>query len=285
MRLIASLLLFVSLLGVFDRKLWRANHGFCLSIIEAPLPQLSEIHPQLTFPQEIFTQPFHYLGRGAQSFVFESKDRKTVLKFYRFPSHLRRFPWTHHPLGYLFSSNRQKIKAYNIKKLQLSFHSFALAENPLSTETGVLYVHLRPTSTLCQKVHLIDHLGSHYHIPLDSIAFVVQKKGTPFLSAFQEASYEKQKTMLASLIQLIVNRCQHRITDLDNMDNDNYGWSGSEAIHLDIGRFQEKTDLQTKDEILRVTHPLIDYLAANSPELHDFYLKRIDSSILENHER
>ena len=274
MRLLIALTVFCCLLGALDRRLWKANHGFSLSIIETSMPLKQSL--KMTAPQEIFKQSFYYLGRGSQSFVFESEDKKTVLKFYRFPSHLRKIPWAHHPFGYLFSSKRQKIKAYNLKKLHLSLHSFCLAAEPLSKETGVLYVHLAPTSELCQKVHLIDRRGSHYYLPLDPLTFIIQKKGAPFLSVFKTATQEMQKQMLDSLIMLIAKRCEYNITDLDNMDNDNYGWGNNEAMHLDIGRFQEKADLNAKDEILRITHPLIRYLADNHLELHAFYLERVD---------
>ncbi|MGH2612260.1 MAG: hypothetical protein ACRDFB_04335, partial [Rhabdochlamydiaceae bacterium] len=237
----------------------------------------------LSFPRELFQQPFYYLGKGAQSFVFESADHQTVLKFYRFPSHLRRFSWTHHPLGYLFSSSRKNIKEHNLRRLELSFHSFFLAAQPLVNETAVLYVNLQPTVELHQKVHLVDRLGVHYDLPLDSVAFVVQKKGVSFLPKFKEELAQKNhdtcKQMLDGLIDVIRRRCEHNISDLDNMDNDNYGWLHHQAIHLDVGRFQEKEclsdPLKTQEEILRVTHPLTTYLLRAAPELHTYFLNRV----------
>ena len=279
---ILSLCLFIFLVSVLDRHLLKANHGFSLHIIEAPIPSLPDPNPTLPFPKNLFDQSFHYLGKGAQSFVFESQDQKTVLKFYRFPSHLRRFPWTHHPLGYLFSSSRKNVKEYNLKRLKLSFHSFYLAAQSLSHETAVLYVHLHPTEELHQKAHLIDRLGAHYHLPLDSIAFIVQQRGTSFLPEFKKAfalqDHAKCKQMLDSLIHLIRQRCLHNISDLDNMDNDNYGWLHGRAIHLDIGRFQETHPLNPQEEILRITHPLTTYLLEVSPELHNYFLLSIQKA-------
>ncbi len=287
--LAASLFAVIFFISLLDRKLLKANHGFCLHVIEAQAPSLLDPNPSLSFPKELFKQPFRYLGKGAQSFVFESQDKKSVLKFYRFPSHLRRFPWTHHPLGYLFSSSRKNIKEHNLRRLELSFHSFFLAADRLKDETGALYVHLQPTTTLEQKVHLVDKLGYHYEIPLDTTIFVVQKKGVSFLPKFKEeltlGHQEMCKQMLDSLIQVIHRRCKLHITDLDNMDNDNYGWLENKAIHLDIGRFQEKESINAKEEILRVAHPLIRYLSEASPELHNYFnakllfLKTTDDAI------
>lgn len=273
--LLISCSLFFFLLSLLDRQSLKANHGFNLHVIEAPIPTLADRNPSLEFPRNLFNQPFRYLGRGAQSFVFESEDQKTVLKFYRFPSHLRRFPWTHHPFGYLFSSSRKNIKEYNLRRLELSFHSFFLAASPLAEETGVLYVHLAPTMNLQQKVHLIDQLGVHYELPLDPVAFVVQKRGVPFLSLFKEQlaqnKIETCKKMLNGLIEVIRNRCNHHITDLDNMDNDNYGWLEDRAIHLDIGRFQECESINAREEILRITHPLTSYLLEKAPDLYAYF--------------
>ncbi len=276
MKAFAAILTFIALICIADRKFFKESHGFSLHVIESPHLTLKDPSPSLSFPQELFAQPFHYLAKGAQSFVFESQDKTTVIKFYRFPSHLRRFPWAHHPLGYLLSASRQTIKEHNVERLELSFHSFFLAEKHLERETAVLYVHNLPTKTLHQKVHLVDRLGFHYHLPLDPLAFVVQKRGVPFLPRFKEllssGNVAECKEMLTSLIDVIQRRCALKITDLDNMDNDNYGWLEGRAIHLDIGRFQECDSINTKDEILRITHPLTSYLEAASPELHSYFL-------------
>lgn len=281
--LIAAFLSLIILLSVVDRRLSKASHGFCLHVIEAPIPGLPDRDLATPFPRELFSEPFYYLGRGAQSFVFESSDGSTVLKFYRYPSHLRRFCWIHHPFGYIFSQKRKQIKEHNIERLRLSFHSFFLAARSLRDETGVLYAHLQPTSHLEQKVQLIDKIGAVHTVSLDSVAFIVQKKGKPFLTVFKQelskGNLDQCRLMIDSLIDMIMKRCHHRITDLDDMKHDNYGWLHQQAIHLDIGRFQEKESLkdpsEVREEILRVASPLLDYLSQTSPELHSHFLSKI----------
>lgn len=283
MRVVIALFTFVVLLSIADRKFFKESHGFSLHVIESPHLSINEPNPPLPFPQTVFSQPFHYLAKGAQSFVFESEDKTTVLKFYRFPSHLRRFPWAHHPLGYLFFPSRKTIQKHNIQRLELSFHSFQLAAQELSQETAVLYVHNTPTTTLHQKVHLIDRMGFHYHLPLDPLAFVVQKRGVPFLPRFKalltSGHIAECKEMLNGLVDVIQKRCERKITDLDNMDNDNYGWLDGQAIHLDIGRFQECPSINPRAEIMRITHPLTTYLEVASPELHTYFLSRLPNPL------
>lgn len=282
-----SLCCFIVCLSLLERQLFKANRGFCLHVIEAPIPPHPDSNPPMPFPQELFDQPFYFLGKGAQSFVFESQDHKAVLKFYRFPSHLRRFRWAGHPLGYLFSSSRKNTKEYNMRRFELSFHSYSLAAGPLVDETAILYAHLQPTETLNQKAHLIDRLGRHYMLPLDSVAFLVQKKGVPFQTQFKEALKQKNeqlcKEMIDELVALIQRRSAHLITDLDNMDNDNYGWLDGRAIHLDVGRFQEDELLcspeKRREEVLRITHPFTSYLREVSPELHAYFLTALPQSL------
>jgi hypothetical protein len=64
--------------------------GFSPAIIGEPL--LSRDDPCVnTEVKAIFFQPFRYLGKGRQCFVFESQDGQTVLKF--FNQNYLKMPW------------------------------------------------------------------------------------------------------------------------------------------------------------------------------------------------
>jgi hypothetical protein len=278
------LILFIALVCITDRFLWKLNHGFSVHIIEAPIPPLEENSSSLPFPKSALQQPFYYLSKGSQCFVFESKDHSIVIKFYRFPSHMRRFPWSHHPLGYLFSKHRKKIQDYNIKKFKLTMHSFLLAEKKLSHQTGVIYTHLQPTHHINHSIQIIDSLGYSYQIPLDPVVFVIQRKGACFLSLFKDRLRANDivscKQMILSLIELLKQRCLKGISDLDHMDNGNYGWLEERAIHLDIGRFQEETELEKAEniqkEMERITAPVGHLLMDTNPTLYQYYLDLIE---------
>ena len=276
------LLLFIACITRIDRICGKASHRFCLQFIDGPpISQLAWETPAPLPP--ILDQPFFYLGKGAQSFVFESADREWVIKFYKFPAHLRRFDWMKHPFGDLFSTKNQAINAHNERRFYRSFNSYFLAFHDLKEETGVTYIHLNPTPHLQKTLHVFDRAGTHFQIPLDRIGFIIQKKGEPFFPRLQTLLSQNQHTeakqMISSLFQLIASRCKKGITDLDNMDHNNYGWHKSHAIHLDVGRFVRQEKLDYRQEIQRVTDPLKRFLEQKAPELLSYYSELCDKQI------
>jgi len=277
MKFLFPLLTFLLLLFPMDRFFFKANGSFCLHFIAVKPSENTPWKTDLPFP-DILQQSFSYLGKGAQSFVFESEDHDYVLKLYKFPSHMRKFGWTGHPFGYRFSPKRLALKDHNEKRLFLSYNSYFLALHDLQDETGVEYIHLTPTST-GNSLSIIDKLGHHYKLPADDFGFVLQRKGKPFMPLFsatvEQGDTKTAEHMIDSLINLIASRCSKGITDLDNIDHDNYGWAHGKAIHLDIGRFTQSEKIDIRAEVKRITQLLADYLQNTSPELLAYYERRI----------
>jgi hypothetical protein len=268
-----------------DRVFLKRNGGFSLHHIEGTAASNPAWDTQQPFPEEILSQPFFYLGKGSQTYVFESRDKKYVVKFYKFPSHMRKISWLRHPLAYRFDPKRIRIKEHNEKRHNLSYNSFFLASSELSEETSVVYAHLNPTEHLHRNITLVDRLKAEYTLSLDSMGFVVQRKATPLLSALQSLIEKNDiatgKKVVEGTVDLIVARCKKGITDLDSMMHDNYGWVDGRAIHIDIGRFVHdetvKEPANCQKEVVRITQVLSDYLALHSPELHDCYQKKVSA--------
>jgi hypothetical protein len=273
--LLLSLLLFIGFATRIDRACAKASHRFCLQFIDGPRTSNTAWGASTPFPAPLLDQPFFYLGKGAQSFVFESADQEWVIKFYKFPAHLRRFDWIKHPFGDLFSKKNQEINAHNERRFLRSFNSYLLAHQELAEETGVTYIHLNPTPHLQKNLLVFDRAGTPHHIPLARIGFIVQKKGEPFFprlsTLLQNGRQEEAKQMINSLFQLILARCKKGISDLDNMDHNNYGWYQTHALHLDVGRFVRQDKIDVEQELRRVTGPLATFLEENSPELLLYY--------------
>lgn len=264
----------ISGLYQIDRYFLKLNDGFCIRSLFGTLPadfQKQPLEPPPAIFKTIVDQPYTYLAKGHQSYVFMSQDQKYVIKFYRFPSHLRRFPFLNHPLSSHFSKKRQQIMAYNLEKLALSFNSYQIAYKKLSEETGTLWVHLQPTKDLQQLITLIDRTGCRYTLPLDSLFFVVQKKMELFFPALEnlieQGGLDASKQMIDSLIDLIMSRCEKGIQDTDPVLEKNYGWDGKRVVSIDIGRFVEKPkeQLQSSDEIAKITYPLNCWLKNHQP--------------------
>ena len=97
--------------------------------------------------------------------------------------------------------------------------------------------------------------------------------------SLEEGQIETAQRMIDSLFEVIISRCSKGIIDRDTMQFDNYGWLEGRAIHLDIGRFSQKEELKDasnyRQEVIRISSPLADYLKKDSPELFHYYQQKI----------
>ena len=136
---ILLLLIFFFGLARLDRLFFKQNASFCLYYIQ---PKWS-VCPKLVTKKHmgietIVDQPFTYLTKGKQSFVFVSQDQKWVLKLPRLPRYARNW--------YV------RGKKSSIADLQKMFDNFKSAYEELEGQTGVVYAHLQPTKFLNQKI-------------------------------------------------------------------------------------------------------------------------------------
>ena len=216
-------------------------------------------HPEWDVPQTneneikaILSQPYYYLGRGVQSFVFVAQDGKTVIKFFR-----------HH---------RLRTDA----KVAKDFGSYLLAYNRLREETGLLYLHLNKTNHLKQTLEIVDKLGIHHPIDLDKYEFIVQRKATLTYPAFDEwiteGKTDEAKEALTSLVHLLKTRAERGIFDKDPDLNTNFGFIGTMAVQIDVGRYRVKEIPFDRNELIRITDHLHQWLMERSPVL-DEHLK------------
>ncbi len=271
-----------------DRYFFKLNDGFCIRTI------LGTIHPdqerETSFPpavnlDSVFNQEYHYLAKGHQSYAFISQDQNYVLKFYRFPSHLRLFPWLNHPLSSRLSSRRQQIMEYNLEKLDMTFNSYKIAFEELQRETGTLWIHLTPKGNWNQTVTLIDKTGNRYTLPIDPLCFIVQKKAELIFPALEKMvnnhDLKGAQMMIDSIIDLIATQCRKGIKNSDPILEKNYGWDGTRALSIDIGRFvsdmRQSNHFIYSQEILDTTHSLASWLENNEPQLFSYYKEKIES--------
>ena len=264
--------IWIACLGLLDHKFLIGNKKFSICHIYSDLPYKKSWEVKAPLSEEIVQQPFFYLGRGHQTYAFVSQDNRYVMKFYRFPSHLRPFGWMNHLFG---GKRRRKIVDYNLQKLEMSFQSYKIAFEKLKEASGLLYLHLNHTTDLKKQVHLVDHLGSSYQVNLDDVAFLIQKKESPFFETLETLIEQgKGKKAIANFFQLIDERCRQGISDQDPILEKNYGWDGERPLHLDVGRFA--TDLKdAKEERIRVTESLKMWLEKRHPELLPEYLAHL----------
>lgn len=275
------LLCFIGVIGI-ARFCHHATKGFRLSKIQSNL--LINEHPiqasaqEKEFVTQLFKQRFHFIGRGLQSFVFESEDGKHVLKLFnnryqkkvQLYSFLSHFPW----IGSWATSRAGYFQGKLIKTCK----SYGIAFDEMRDKTGLLYIHLSPTSNLPAKLDLLDPLNICHEINPNQIGFLIQKKATLVYPALKEYlnsnDMEGAKHAISTLIDLFFWKWRHAIADNDPLIRTNYGFIEGEAIQIDVGPLSKMPAFQpleqNREQIEKITASLKFWLNENAPELTPF---------------
>lgn len=269
-----------SLYGVV-RLYYRVTDGFTIGNITSdfaydprwqvsPLPaeQREELDSALA-------QPFRYMGKGCQSYVFLSQDGNYILKLFKYQRY-RPQPWLK-----LFSfipameEYRQIKVAKKQRKLEGFFASWVIAFEQLPKETQLLYVHLNKSQDLKKKLTIYDKMGFEHILDLDQTEFLVQRKAKmlcPYISELmQEGHVAEAKVLLSRIIDMILSEYKRGIADNDHALMQNTGVYQGYPIHIDVGQFvisDEARDPQVyKQELFSKTFLLRKWLNEKYPEL------------------
>lgn len=228
------------------RLYYRLTDDFRLSNMTYPLPfEAPWKVPHLTIDERaelalILDQNFHYIGKGAQCYAFQSDDRQFVLKFFKF-KHLKPnlFVDLIPPIS-PFKSYKRKCIERKKRKLIGVFNGYDLAfrENRIGSE--LLYVHLVPTDDLNLHVKVFDKIGFERQIDLDRTVFLVQRKGETLRMRMKYLLANKQleeaEKAIASIVDMYISEYQKGVYDHDHGVMHNTGFVGSKAFHLDVGK-------------------------------------------------
>ncbi len=242
--------------------------GFSPNLIAGPLA--TEQSPLLTPEiQSILSQPFHYLSKGRQCFVFESADGKYVLKF--FNQKYLRMPW------YAFF-NEKKERSKRALRRSFYEHSYEIAYRELGEE--ILYLHLGPSASI-PALTLSDKSKRTHTIDVTQIPFILQKRGTPFYEGLK-AVYQKEgasglQREIDAYLAAISLRISKNIADADTDVENNWGYVDGQIFHLDPGRlyYEDLSDprkLQT--EWHRATHNFYKWLKVHYPDAAQYLPNR-----------
>lgn len=230
-------------------------------------------------------QPYRYLAKGRQCFVFASEDGKHVLKFlnynrFYFPRPLSSFS--------LFKDYADRRRC----RYRKTVDSLTLAAERLSQETGIEYLHLHKSETL-PVIELIGPAGSRRTIDLNSVAFVLQKRADTAIfeklaSIAQEKGEEGLQKSLSDVLSLLQRRCALGIADDDRDIEINFAFSGEDPQLIDPGRLFLSEDLNTKAgkyfEMQAATKKLYKWLSLHYPSSANWLKSEItsESSVCEN---
>ncbi|MBI2812056.1 MAG: hypothetical protein HYX67_14665 [Candidatus Melainabacteria bacterium] len=260
--------------------------GFALSKIQSSLPYCKEWETAPPSPDVVegLAQPFYYLAKGAQSYVFASADGKTVIKFFRL-YHLLPPAWMT-SLSLPLPLQGLKVTKMLEKRQELAkdFSSYKIAFDQMQDETGLLMLHLNKTSHLNKKLTLYDKIGIAHQVDLDQMEFLVQKRATLVFPSIERLvkteGVASAKEAISGLVQLLTYRCEKGIFDKDPDLNTNFGFLDKTAVQIDIGRFrfeEERKDPKVyHDEILRITDNFRQWLDVRYPELSEHLMSEIE---------
>ncbi|HSX26948.1 MAG TPA: hypothetical protein VLE89_08095 [Chlamydiales bacterium] len=270
--MIKKVLFFLLFLGVslsLPAGFKRLTHGFRLAKLQLDFPY----HPEWERSrnqevEEILRQPFFFLNKGAQCYAFRSADDKYVLKLFRYDQRSLFF--------------RNKKKSPLIAKITKLFDACKMAYDLAPEETGLLYIHLNPSSDL-PRIRCKDALGRSYRIPLNSYRFALQRKAEPFRKTLLKARnnpLEMQKR-IDQFLTLLEHRTAKGIGNSDPNLSRNFGFLETCAIEFDFGNYGLSPDLQLPQyqipEMKRYTHRLRRWLKKEAPEWVAYFDERVES--------
>jgi hypothetical protein len=222
---------------------------------------------------EILNQKFFYLSMGHQFFVFESADKKYVIKFLK---SFKNDKFSYKILKifskkYLEKDNLQNYKFSNfLKNVHLVFEN-------LKDNCALTYLHLSKTN-LNKSIVLYDRCFIRHKINLDETFFVVQKKVNPISKFFknENISLENKKKIIKSFFQLIKN-----IDDAgylyDDYHLDNIGLIDNKLVIFDIGSFHINDKKISKYDIIKNGSNRL-YKEIINTNLKNYYLEVLDEN-------
>lgn len=254
-----------------------------------PIWHLSSLSPEeRQHAKKALRQPYTYLSKGCQSYVFASQDGQFVLKFFKY-QRFRPQAWLQYlpPLPALTLYVREKTEKRE-KKLLSFMKSWQIAYNELRQESGLLLMHLNKTEEGFGKATLIDQVGGHHEIDLDQTEFYLQKRGTPLekylLHLIHNGEIERAKTLLDSLLQQILTEYQRGLGDRDHALLQNTGvLPNGQIMHIDVGQFTKDTAFThptcQNQELFSKTYRFSQFLQDLSPTLAKHLQERLIEKI------
>lgn len=280
LRLFICVALIASLYGL-GRLYYGLTGGFTESNIRSDFsyqPQW-EVRPLLAEEEGEFkkalNQPYFYLGKGCQSYVFASEDGQYVIKFfkyqrYRLQNWLAWFP----PLPSIVKYRQEKAEK-KWKKLDGFVQSWKVAFENLKDETGLVFVHLNKTTDLEHQLTIYDKIGQKHLIDLDQMEFCIQRKASllcpTLLNLKEEGNLAKAKEIIHQLLTLVLSEYARGLADNDHALMQNTGVAQGKPLHIDVGQFvineAVKQPAVYHQELFTKTYKFKIWLREHYPEL------------------
>lgn len=189
--------------------------------------------------QSILAQPYRYLDRGRQSYVFVSQDQQYVIKFFdlgRYKPGLSTLLFPTGKPGVLVKPDRME------RKMNRLFSGYQLAYERDRDHAFIIFQQLKPNPLLKQLIVLNDRFGFKHTIDLSEVPFVIQYKAIPtrivLTALLNKGNVVTAKKRLRQLLDMYMVEYGRGIYDRDHNFMYNTGFVDGEPIRLDVGRLR-----------------------------------------------
>jgi len=283
------LLLFIIFLYGLGRLYFHVTAGFTIENISSDFTYQPdwEVKPLNESENKELTvalaQPYFYLSKGCQSYVFISQDGQYVIKFFKY-QRFRLQPWLQYfpPLP-AFVAYREEKKEKKWQKLNSFIVSWKIVAEQLRDESGLVYVHLNKTTHLNKILEISDKIGMKHKLDLDQMEFCVQRRADMLCDVLlkyknrQEGA--KAQLLIDQLLALILSEYARGLADNDHALMQNTGVAKDKPIHIDVGRFEVDEEMKNpakyKQEFFTKTFRFKQWLAKHYPEMHSYLEDRL----------
>jgi hypothetical protein len=282
LRWIAAFIAATGTIYAATRTYYAATDGFAVAhiygdpAINPTLPLHSADKEHQLLIARVLKQPFSYLGKGCQSYVFVSQDGEYVIKFIKH-QRFRTKPWLNALAAIPWANtHRQLRQAHKQAKYTQLLKGWQTAYNYLSEETGVIAVHLDVTTATEPTVTLVDKLGRTHRVDLNQCEYLVQRKAELFMPTLQHliacGADEEALLLIDRVVQLLLDTYAKGFFDGDHAIMQNTGIRDGYPIQIDVGQFYQQSgciDLaMIHQDLFNKTYRLRLWLQERAPELN-----------------
>lgn len=247
----------------------RTNHGFELYKIQCPEFLFLDHYHIPEGLKHIFDQKFYYLGKGTQSYAFESEDKKYVIKFFRFD---RLYP----PLWSYFIPSKKKFFIQKMhSRIERLKKACQLAYRKYFHESGLIHIHTSQGELLGKKIEIITPLNKRILVDPSTVCFSIQKKAMGLKKVLKIAKDStERKKIIHSFFSLFIKRRKNHIVNTDPNLWENFGYT-DRVVEFDFGDFVEDGSLilplKFEFELQKYAQTFRKWIQKTYPELLPYF--------------
>lgn len=250
------------------------------SLVFAPI---NTIQPDSQNPYDRFfyvlsQQPLIWSNKGSHMVVFETEDKKYIVKFFLNTRH--HAASIKESIASIFSfKSKEQIRLE--KEQQLLFDISKICFEQLAEQTGFIYIHLNKTNEKIKGVKLIGPFKHGYRIRGDDVCFIVQKKATflipTFVALLESHNFPQACQRIDQLFALLFEVARKGYVDKEVLpiSNNTFGFCQERALYIDPMQLikADNIDLYTQmhHELYVRLKPFHDWLESTWPTLAQYY--------------